>query len=84
MKKLLIILVLISFVIFGINGIVLDNLPGDINGDHEVDITDLVIVNRAALGKYTGAYDYSRADMNNDGVIDKLDVEAISNILLHK
>ncbi len=57
---------------------------GDIDGDNQITITDLVIVNRAALGKETRALDYRTADMNSDGVIDKLDVEAVSDILLYK
>lgn len=84
LKTLLIILVAIMGITFTAYGIHLEHIPGDIDRDHEVTITDLVIVNRAALGKYVGAYDYSRVDMNGDGVIDQLDVEAISDILLHK
>ena len=57
---------------------------GDINRDGTVDITDLVIVNRAALGKETLAYDYYYADMNDDGVVDHSDVEMISNIILER
>lgn len=57
-------------------------MKGDIDGDNQVTITDLVLVNRAALGKYVGAYDYANVDMNSDGVINQLDVEAISDIIL--
>lgn len=40
-------------------------MKGDINENNEITITDLVIVNRAALGKYVGAYDYANVDMND-------------------
>lgn len=55
---------------------------GDINHDGSVDITDLVIVNRAVLGKETLALNYKDADMNDDGVIDQSDIQVINDIIL--
>ena len=55
---------------------------GDINRDGTVDITDLVIVNLAALGKETYSYDYYYSDMNDYGFIDHIYFEIIINIIL--
>jgi len=45
-------------------------LIGDINGDSEVDLNDLILLG-AAWGKSTGETGYSAAaDINSDGVID--------------
>ncbi len=49
-------------------------LPGDVNGDGRVDIEDLVLFSRA-FGSRKGDPNYDpRADFNNDGVLDGLDL----------
>ena len=56
-----------------------DNIPGDIDGDGIVDITDAVaLINRYLAGTAT-TLDLSIADMNNDGVVDITDAVAIVN-----
>lgn len=57
---------------------------GDINGDRKVTITDLVQLSQylAELRELT-PYQLYRADMNNDGVIDILDL-ALLQIKLAK
>lgn len=55
-------------------------MPGDVNADGVVDITDANLVINAVLGKpYTG-----NADANGDGVVDISDINVILNIILGK
>ena len=49
-------------------------LPGDLNGDGQVNAADLEIV-AAALGTYPQSD--SRADVNGDGVVDILDLAMV-------
>jgi hypothetical protein len=55
--------------------------PGDLNGDGKVDCSDINIV-KAAMGTYRDrvGYDY-RADANNDGVVDSLDLAYVTSNL---
>jgi hypothetical protein len=55
--------------------------PGDVNGDGQVDCSDINIV-KAAMGTYRDriGYDY-RADANNDGVVDSLDLAYVTSKL---
>ncbi|HLA41226.1 MAG TPA: FlgD immunoglobulin-like domain containing protein, partial [Candidatus Glassbacteria bacterium] len=56
---------------------------GDLNGDSEVDISDVVRVIDFALGKQTPtASQLSLADLNADGVIDIFDVLKVLSIAL--
>ena len=49
-------------------------IPGDVNGDGTVDITDLALVGEA-YGTVEGASDYNPdADLNGDGVVDIYDL----------
>ena len=53
--------------------------PGDVNGDGQVDCSDINIV-KTAMGTYRDriGYDY-RADVNNDGVVDSLDLAYVTS-----
>jgi hypothetical protein len=55
--------------------------PGDVNGDGQVDCSDINIV-KAAMGTYRDrvGYDY-RADANNDGVVDAADLAYVTSKL---
>ena len=55
--------------------------PGDVNGDGQVDCSDINVV-KAAMGTYRdhAGYDY-RADANNDGVVDSLDLAYVTSKL---
>ena len=55
--------------------------PGDVNGDGKVDCSDVNIV-KAAMGAYRDriGYDY-RADANNDGVVNALDLAYVTSYL---
>ena len=83
-----------EFVILEVNGVscefalddifwdggVIDNLLGDLNGDNNIDILDVVsIVNIIIENNNYNQH----ADLNNDGNIDVLDVVQIVNIILN-
>jgi len=55
--------------------------PGDVNGDGQVDCSDINIV-KAAMGTYRDRVGYDfRADANNDGVVDALDFAYVTSKL---
>lgn len=56
-------------------------LPGDVNGDGVVDVTDINLVINVMLGTAT-TDTYPQADTNNDGTVDVSDINAIINIML--
>lgn len=56
-------------------------LPGDVNGDNSVDISDVNMIINIMLGK--SAHN-AAADMNGDGGLDISDVNAVINIMLGK
>ena len=53
---------------------------GDVNGDEEVNVLDVIQTVNMALGSQDP--DYSTADLNNDGIINILDIVQIVNIVL--
>jgi hypothetical protein len=56
-------------------------VPGDLNGDGKVDCSDLAIV-RASFGKRSGQPGFdSRADTNNDGVVNVRDLSFVAQKL---
>lgn len=56
---------------------------GDVNGDYRVSILDLVIVHRITLEMEHTPLQYIRADLNNDGVVDELDLNILHNYVLN-
>ncbi len=56
-------------------------MPGDVNGDGKVDISDVNGVINMMLGK---ADKIAAADVNNDGNVDISDVNAVINLMLGK
>lgn len=58
-------------------------VPGDVNGDGTVDVTDVNILVNIILGKANAA-DYPNANINGEGGIDVSDVNAVVNIILGK
>ena len=59
-------------------------MPGDINGDNKVDVSDVNIIINIMLGKAQAAQYSGNADVNNDTRIDVSDVNAVINIMLGK
>ncbi len=56
-------------------------VPGDVNGDGTADCADLLIV-RASFGKRAGQIGFdARADFNQNGVIDVLDLAVVTREL---
>lgn len=56
------------------------SLPGDVNGDGLVDITDANILINAVLGKPA----QGNTDVNGDGIVDISDINQVINIILGK
>ncbi len=55
---------------------------GDVNIDHSVDVTDVMLVVNHILGINLSFYHNEYADMNGDGVIDVTDIMLIVNVIL--
>ncbi len=55
---------------------------GDVNGDGEVDVTDINATINVIMGKTTSEYYNGRADVNGDGEIDIVDINTIINLIL--
>ena len=53
-------------------------VPGDINGDGQIDVTDAISLVNAILNNQS----ITNADLNNDGLINIIDVVEIINIIL--
>lgn len=56
---------------------VTDGQPGDVNGDGDVNVTDVMVTVNHILGYHTGAFIEANADVNGDGSIDISDVMTI-------
>ncbi len=56
---------------------------GDVNGDGEVNITDVNVVTGIIMGETLDAETMERADVNEDGSINISDINAIINIILN-
>lgn len=59
-------------------------LKGDVNGDGEVDVTDVNILINIILGKDSADNYDGRADVTGDGNTDVSDVNSLINIILNK
>jgi hypothetical protein len=58
------------------------SLPGDVNSDDKVDITDVVKTVNYILGNTSGQFDKEAADINKDNNIDISDVVSLVNMIL--
>ena len=54
-----------------------EGLPGDVNGDEKVDISDVV----AIINQMAGAATWDKADVNGDEKVDISDVVAVINLM---
>lgn len=59
-----------------------NNIPGDANGDGSIDVTDIVSIANAILGRPSNSFDATAADVNGDGSIDVTDIVVIANMIL--
>lgn len=62
-----------------------EELVGDVNGDHEVNIVDINILINIILGNPVDENTLRRADVNKDNEVNVTDINAVVNIILgHK
>lgn len=54
-------------------------LPGDVNGDHVVDILDALALARAIRDNAASPFLVTVADLNHDGLLDRADIDAIAS-----
>ena len=59
-----------------------NSVPGDANGDGSIDVTDIVSIANAILGRPSSSFDATAADVNGDGSIDVTDIVVIANMIL--
>jgi len=62
--------------------IVIKPIPGDVNGDREVNISDINALIDIILNGNTSSPNYGRADVNGDGEVNISDVNAIIDIIM--
>ena len=67
-----------------LNGIITwDNvIPGDANGDGEVNVSDIVEIVNDIMGKTSAKFVRDAADMNNDGEINVTDIVKVVSIIM--
>jgi len=58
------------------------DLPGDVNGDGEVNISDVSAIISIILGGQADAATMTRADLNGDGEVNISDVNALIDLIL--
>ena len=61
---------------------VIEREPGDLNGDGEIDITDIVAVVSYILDEAPEGFAADAADVNKDGNIDIIDIVSIIDLIL--
>ena len=64
---------------FNIHGDLGGVILGDVNGDGNVDITDVVAIANFVMGSESDNFVEANADMNGDNSIDVTDVVALAN-----
>lgn len=52
----------------------LDYTPGDLNGDHKIDISDVILLRRYIIGGYDVTINEDAANVNDDGKINSADI----------
>ena len=57
-------------------------IPGDTNGDKEVNVSDIVEVVNYIMGSPSASFDEKAADVNVDGVVNAADIVLIVNIIM--
>lgn len=58
-------------------------VPGDANGDGNVDVTDVMKMVKYILNEEVGEFFEFAADINEDGVVDVIDVMMVVDMILH-
>ena len=60
----------------------LDLLIGDVNGDNNVDVFDIVAVANYIMNTVSNGFNAKAADANSDGSVDVFDIVKIANIIM--
>lgn len=58
-------------------------IDGDVNGDHDVDVSDVALTVEYILGHNPSGFTFAAADLDKDGVLDVADVALMVNIIMH-
>lgn len=58
-------------------------IPGDVNGDKKVNVTDFTGIANHLLSRTPANFNMIAADVNKDNIIDMNDLTAVSNIILY-
>ncbi len=59
-----------------------DGVTGDVNGDGEVNVSDVVGIANYVMGETPGIFNQANADINDNGSVDVSDVVKLANIIL--
>ncbi len=65
-------------------GVVIDYVMGDVNGDDRISIVDITMVTNAILRKEDEGFNAKAADLNADGRVSIVDATMITNLILKK
>lgn len=65
-------------------GVVIDYVMGDVNGDDRISIVDITMVTNAILKKEDEGFNAKAADLNADGRVSIVDATMITNLILKK
>lgn len=71
-----------TFFVYTVTPVEMTHLLGDVNGDGEVDVTDVALVTSHILGTTPANFIEAVADLNGDGEIDVTDIALITQIIL--
>ncbi len=71
-----------TFFVYTVTPVEMIHLLGDVNGDGEVDVTDVALVTSHILGTTPANFIEAVADLNGDGDIDVTDIALITKIIL--
>ena len=67
-----------------VNVITGTTIPGDVNGDNDINIADVLLIQNYLTGQIIpDDTEFDRADWNNDGTLNHSDLEAIMQFLLN-
>ena len=58
-------------------------IPGDVNNDGAIDVSDVTLLISIVLSNNTDGYDFAVLDLDHDGYIDVSDVSALIKIVLN-
>lgn len=59
-----------------------DNIPGDINGDGKVDVSDYIGIANNIMGNTPNGFNERAADVDNNGIIDVSDYVGVANLII--